>query len=127
VFAELASGQVWEARTQMQRITMRVILSAVFGLHEGERYRRLEALLQRNLALRSGRFGTLMLFLPRLRRDLGGWSPGGRVRRLEAETRALLRQHRLALTPACDRPLPPRRRGFILGPSRPVRLRVLQV
>jgi hypothetical protein len=38
----------------------------------------------------------------------------------------LLRQHSLALTPSCDRPLPPRRRGFILGPSRPVRLRVLQ-
>jgi hypothetical protein len=37
-----------------------------------------------------------------------------------------LRQHRLALAPGCDRPLPPRRRGFILGPSRPVRLRVLQ-
>ena len=38
----------------------------------------------------------------------------------------LLRQHRLTLTPGCDRPLPPRRRGFILGPSRAVRLRVLQ-
>jgi cytochrome P450 len=37
----------------------------------------------------------------------------------------LLRLRHLALTPACDRPLPPRRRGFILGPARPVRLRVL--
>jgi hypothetical protein len=54
---------------------MRVILSAVFGLHEGERYRRLEHLLQRNLALRTGRVGTLMLFLPPLRRDLGHLEP----------------------------------------------------
>lgn len=92
VFAELEPGQVWDARTQMQRITMRVILSAVFGLHEGERYRRLEGLLQRNLTLRTGRFGTVMLFVPALRRDLGSWSPGGRVLRLEGETRALLMQ-----------------------------------
>ena len=50
VFAELAPGQVWDARTQMQRITMRVILSAVFGLHEGVRPRLpdLHRLLRRN-------------------------------------------------------------------------------
>jgi predicted metalloprotease len=76
----------------MQRITMRVILSAVFGLHEGERYRRLEDLLQRNLALRTGRIGTVMLFLPPLRRDLGTWSPGGRLQHLESATRSLLLQ-----------------------------------
>ena len=92
VFAELEPGQEWEARPQMQRITMRVILSAVFGLHEGERYRRLEVLLQRNLSLRTGRVGSVMLFVPALRQDLGPWSPGGRVRRLESETRQLLRQ-----------------------------------
>jgi cytochrome P450 len=90
VFAELQPGKEWNARTQMQRITMRVILSAVFGLHEGERYRHLEGLLQRNLNLRTGRFGTVMLFVPALRRDLGSWSPGGRVLRLESETRLLL-------------------------------------
>ncbi|MFN9695472.1 MAG: cytochrome P450 [Synechococcaceae cyanobacterium] len=92
VFAELEPGQEWEARPQMQRITMRVILSAVFGLHEGERYRRLEVLLQRNLSVRTGRVGTVMLFVPALRQDLGPWSPGGRVRRLESETRQLLLQ-----------------------------------
>lgn len=92
VFAELEPGQEWEARTQLQRITMRVILSAVFGLHEGERYRRLEVLLQRNLTVRTGRVGTVMLFVPALRQDLGAWSPGGRVRRLESETRQLLLQ-----------------------------------
>jgi hypothetical protein len=92
VVGELSPGQEWDAREQMQRITMRVILSAVFGLHEGERYRRLESLLQQNLTLRTGRFGTLMLFVPQLRRDLGPWSPGGRVRRLEEASKALLLQ-----------------------------------
>jgi len=37
----------------------------------------------------------------------------------------LLRAVSLELTPASDRPNPPRRRGFTLGPSRPVQLRVL--
>ena len=36
----------------------------------------------------------------------------------------LLRAVTLELTPASDRPNPPRRRGFTLGPTRPVRLRV---
>jgi cytochrome P450 len=92
VLGELVPGQEWDAREQMQRITMRVILSAVFGLHEGERYRHLETLLQQNLDLRTGRFGTLMLFVPLLRSELGPWSPGGRLRRLEEESRALLLQ-----------------------------------
>jgi cytochrome P450 len=36
----------------------------------------------------------------------------------------LLQGFSLRLTPASNRPLPPRRRGFTLGPSRPVRLQV---
>lgn len=89
---DLRSGDRFDARERMQRITMGVILTAVFGLHEGERYRRLEALLHRSLELRAGRFGSLLLFFPLLRRDAGPWSPGGRLRRIEAEIRALLLQ-----------------------------------
>jgi len=39
VLADLKPVQTLDARQRMQRITMRVILSAVFGLHEGERCR----------------------------------------------------------------------------------------
>lgn len=90
VLADLAPGQVIDARVRMQRITMRVILSAVFGLHDGKRYGRLEGLLHRSLELRAGRFGSLLLFVPLLRRDAGPWSPGGRLRRLEGASQALL-------------------------------------
>lgn len=90
LLADLQPGQVFDARERMQRITMRVILSAVFGLHEGERYRRLESLLHQGLELRAGRLGSLLLFVPLLRRDAGPWSPGGRLRRLEGESQALL-------------------------------------
>lgn len=90
--ADLRPGERFDARERMQRITMGVILTAVFGLHEGARYRRLEALLHRSLELRSGRFGSLLLFFPLLRRNAGPWSPGGRLQRIEQEIRALLLQ-----------------------------------
>ncbi|MEB3351107.1 MAG: cytochrome P450 [Cyanobacteriota bacterium] len=106
VLADLTPGHSFDARERMQRITMRVILSAVFGLHEGERYRRLEALLHRSLDLRAGRLGSLLLFVPLLRRDAGPWSPGGRLRRLEGESQALLLreigERRQALAAAAD-------------------------
>lgn len=89
---DLCRGDRFDTRERMQRITMGVILTAVFGLHEGDRYRRLEALLHRSLALRSGRFGSLLLFFPLLRRNAGPWSPGGRLQRIEQEIRALLLQ-----------------------------------
>lgn len=90
--ADLRPGDHFDVRERMQRITMGVILTAVFGLHEGPRYRRLEDLLGRSLQLRAGRWGSLLLFFPLLRRDFGPWSPGGRLRRLEEEIRTLLLQ-----------------------------------
>lgn len=69
MLADLKPGQTLDARQRMQRITMRVILSAVFGLHEGERCRRLEALLHTSLELRAGRLGSLLLFVPLLRME----------------------------------------------------------
>jgi cytochrome P450 len=89
---DLHPGNRFDARERMQRITMGVILTAVFGLHEGARYRRLEELLHRSMQLRSSRFGSLLLFFPLLRRNAGPWSPGGRLQRLEREIRALLMQ-----------------------------------
>jgi cytochrome P450 len=53
--ADLQPGDVFDARTRMQRITMRVILTAVFGLHEGEAMRRLERTLHEGLGIRSSR------------------------------------------------------------------------
>jgi len=90
--ADLPRGARFDGRGRMQHITMGVILTAVFGLHEGERYRQLEALLHRSLQLRTGRFGSLLLFFPLLRRNAGPWSPGGRLQRIEGEIRALLLQ-----------------------------------
>lgn len=88
--ADLQPGDVFDARMRMQRITMRVILTAVFGLHEGESMRRLERSLHEGMEIRSSRLGSLLLFFPFLRRDLGRWSPGRRIRVADASIRRQL-------------------------------------
>lgn len=79
-----------EVRATMQKITMRVILQAVFGLHEGERYNRLEKLLSKRLDMTGSPLGSMLLFLPWLQKDYGSWSPGYRLRQLAEETDHLL-------------------------------------
>lgn len=83
-------GETFSARDTMQTITMRVILQAVFGLYEGERYQRLEYLLSARLNLASTPLSSAALFFPQLMVDLGPWSMGGKTRRLVEETDALL-------------------------------------
>ncbi len=79
-----------DTRKLVQKITMRVILQAVFGLHAGERYQELERLLALRLDTASTPLASAILFLPWLRRDYGPWSPGGRIRRLAEATDELL-------------------------------------
>ncbi|MFM7634904.1 MAG: hypothetical protein ACKO7Z_04840 [Cyanobacteriota bacterium] len=83
VLADLQPGEAFDARQRLQRISMGVILAAVFGLHEGAL-----ALVEMKLVLAT-----------------------------------LRRRFPLALCPESNRPIQPRRRGFTLGPGRPVRLR----
>ncbi|ASC73385.1 Putative cytochrome P450 120 [Halomicronema hongdechloris C2206] len=95
----------FQARKLMQKITMRVILQAVFGLHQGDRYQRLQTLLAQRLDMASKPLASTLLFFPILRTDLGPWSPGGRALALAGEIDDLLyaeiRERRQAL--AADR------------------------
>jgi cytochrome P450 len=65
-------------RPAMQTISMRVILRTVFGLEDGPRYQKLETLLAHMLDQMSNPFSVSLLYFPKLRQDLGGWSPWGR-------------------------------------------------
>ncbi|MFY8150015.1 MAG: cytochrome P450 [Prochlorococcaceae cyanobacterium] len=91
---EVVAG--WPARDpftlqrSMQTLSMRVILSTVFGLREGERYRKLERLLAALLDRMSGPASVSLLYFPFLRLDLGRWSPWGSFLRQRAEIDALL-------------------------------------
>jgi cytochrome P450 len=73
---EMASwpvGEPFALRPHTQRITLAVIMRAVFGLHDEERLARFELLIERF----AGRL-SLVTALPPLRRDLGRWSPWAR-------------------------------------------------
>jgi len=65
----------------MQRISMRVILQAVFGLREGPRLERIEQRLVELLDTSSQSLSTLLIFIGALQKDLGPFSPWGRFLR----------------------------------------------
>ena len=78
-------GRPFALRESMQRITLEVILRAVFGVREEERLRRFRALLPR-----MGEVSTLLMFSPWMHRDLGPRSPWGRFVRDRAAVDALI-------------------------------------
>jgi cytochrome P450 family 135 len=78
-------GQSFALRPRMQKITLEVILRAVFGIREAERLDRLRVLLPRMLD-----HGTVVVWMPFLRRNLGPWSPWRRFLRVRAEVDGLL-------------------------------------
>jgi cytochrome P450 family 110 len=77
VMSEVVAGKAFPVRKSMQKISMRVILRAVFGLSEGTRYQRLERLLGTMLDRISNPFGVSFLYFPLLRQDFGPMSPWG--------------------------------------------------
>ena len=78
-------GSQWQrerpflASKAMQNITLEVILQAVFGLREGERYRQLKPLLANFLDSTASPLRSSFLFFPLLQQDWGSWSPWGKV------------------------------------------------
>ncbi|NER50870.1 MAG: cytochrome P450 [Symploca sp. SIO1A3] len=66
---------IWDS---MKKITMRVILEVVFGLHEGERYTQIEEQLSALLNALNNPLIASFMFFPFLAKDYGSWSPGGK-------------------------------------------------
>lgn len=77
VMKERVVGKAFSVRKVMQKISMRVILRAIFGLHEGLRYQQLEEVLGTMLDKLSNPFSVSFLFFPMLRQDFGPLSPWG--------------------------------------------------
>ncbi|GAA6614609.1 cytochrome P450 [Scytonema sp. NUACC26] len=77
VMSKLKVEQTFIARESMQEISMTVILKAVFGLQEGERYEKIKIALIDMLKSFNTPLKTMFLFLKVLQHDLGSLSPWG--------------------------------------------------
>ena len=71
VMKERVVGKAFSVRKVMQKISMRVILRAIFGLQEGLRYQQLEEVLGTMLDKLSNPFSVSFLFFPMLRQISG--------------------------------------------------------
>ncbi|MGF1519965.1 MAG: cytochrome P450 [Nodosilinea sp.] len=90
VMAGWQPGSAFDVRAAMQEITLRVILKAVFGLGEGDRYERLRLLLSTLLEGLGVPLSAFFIFFPGLQKDWGPLSPWGKFVRLKAEIDALI-------------------------------------
>ena len=70
-------GKPFEVRNSIQEISLRVILQAVFGLNEGERYDEIKQLIGSILEISGSPLKAILVFVPFLQKDLGAWSPWG--------------------------------------------------
>ncbi len=83
-------GQPFVVRSAMQEISLRVILSAVFGIHEGKRYEQLRQVLVEMLEAFGSATGFMLLYYRVLQKDWGAWSPWGRFLRQKQQIKQLL-------------------------------------
>ncbi|MBV8967902.1 MAG: cytochrome P450 [Verrucomicrobia bacterium] len=90
VMSEQGVGKAFSVRKSAQRISLRVILQAVFGLRQGPRYQQLEMLLSTMLDRMGNPFSASFLFLPQLQLDFGPQSPWGRFIRSRQQIDELL-------------------------------------
>ncbi len=80
----------FKIRDSMQKITISVILRVVFGLDEGQRFDELALLLTSLLEAMSSPLMSSAVIFPFLQKDLGAWSPWGRVVRLKQQVDELI-------------------------------------
>lgn len=71
----------FSARPFMQEISLQIILKAVFGLEESERYDKLREAIIALLNPKSLALLALTILFPSLQRDFGAWSPWGQLMR----------------------------------------------
>ncbi|MEO1433139.1 MAG: cytochrome P450 [Cyanobacteria bacterium J06633_8] len=90
VISDWKIGEPFEVRTSMQEISLRVILQAVFGLNEGERYNEIKQLIGSILDISGSPLRAMLVFVPLLQKDLGAWSPWGKFLRQQKRLDDLL-------------------------------------
>lgn len=84
------SGRSFSIRASMEEITLRIILKAVFGVVEGERYDLLRQRLAEIMELTGSALGALSIFVPVFQKDWGARSPWGKFLSLKSQIDQLL-------------------------------------
>jgi cytochrome P450 family 110 len=85
-------GQTFNVRESLQDISLQVILQAVFGVTDPERYGALRQLLPSMIDKVSSPISSSFLFVPALQKDWGAWSPWGRFVRERSRLNQLIYQ-----------------------------------
>ncbi len=83
-------GQPFSVRPFMQDISLQVILNAVFGLAQGDRYEELRHLIIEMMDAITSPLGSTLLLMPSLQQDWGAWSPWGKFLRRQQQIDDLL-------------------------------------
>ncbi|VEP17476.1 putative cytochrome P450 110 [Hyella patelloides LEGE 07179] len=90
VIADWQPNKAFTVRPVMQEITLRVMLSVVFGIDSGTRYDRLRELLTALLDIFNTPLSSSFMFFSFLQKDWGKFSPWGRFLLLKQEIRQLI-------------------------------------
>ncbi len=85
VINNLPTGKPISMRSEMQSISLKIILKAVFGFSEGERYEKIAELIKVRLDDASSPLSVMLLYLPFLRVNLGFWNPWGKALKQQQE------------------------------------------
>ncbi|XHX78319.1 MAG: cytochrome P450 [Stenomitos frigidus ULC029] len=89
-FDQLPLDQPFSARSVTQEISLNIIMQAVFGLSEGDRFLQLKRLMASMSDLFRSPLSSSILFFPVLQQDLGAWSPWGNFVRERQRIDALI-------------------------------------
>ncbi|MEQ8974284.1 MAG: cytochrome P450 [Coleofasciculus sp. C1-SOL-03] len=87
VMQQVRPSQTFVARSLAQEISLEVILNAVFGIHDPERFGQLKELIASLMDQFKSPFTSGLLFFPALQKD---WTPWGAFRRLKQQISQLL-------------------------------------
>ncbi|MEH2321192.1 cytochrome P450 [Nostoc sp.] len=90
VISQYQIGKPFNIRSVTQAITLRVIMQAVFGLHEGTRAEKLQQFLGELLEKASSRLIVALLYFPAFQRDFGPINFWGKQMRRQQETDELI-------------------------------------
>lgn len=90
ISADWKSGQSFVVRPPMQKLTLKVILQAIFGVYEGGRLGEIQEMMGTMLDSFAYPLTSSFLFFSSLQKDWGAWSPWGRFIRLRETLRELI-------------------------------------